>query len=126
MPKQDLRPVFLNLFKIHFPVTAILSIIHRIMGVVMVIGLPFLIYLMGLSLESEAGFKLAQELLADPFVLVLSVGFVWALAHHLLAGIRYLFLDFEIGVNKYQSRLSAYVVNISAALLTLIYIWSLL
>lgn len=126
MAEQDLRPVFLNLFKISFPVTAILSIMHRIMGVVMVVALPFIIYLMELSLESEAGYKLVVEIIHHPLVLVLSVGLVWALVHHLLAGIRFLFLDFEIGVERSCSRKSAYFVNISSVLLTLIYVWSLL
>ncbi len=126
MAKQDSRPVFLNLLQIRFPVTAILSIIHRVMGVILVVALPFLIYLLDLALESEAGYTYAKELISHPFVLFVSVGLVWALTHHLFAGIRFLLLDFEYGVEKSVARISAYVVNFCAVLVTLIYLGSLL
>jgi len=126
MAKQDLRPVYLNLFQIRFPVTAILSIMHRIMGVAMVISLPFLIYLLDLSLKNKAGFDEAIVILQHPWTLTVSVGLVWALVHHLLAGIRFLILDFEIGIEKTPARITAYVVNITAVIVTLFYVGMIL
>ena len=118
--QRDSRPVFLNLFKIRFPITAILSIMHRVMGVALVALLPFLIYLLDLSLSSEAGFQNAATLVHNNWIRLLSVGFVWALTHHLFAGIRFLLLDLEIGIEKHQARASAYAVNVAAILVTLI------
>lgn len=63
---KDTRPVNIDLTTIRFPLTAILSITHRITGVIIFIGVAILLYLLGLSLESEAGFAEAQQLLSSP------------------------------------------------------------
>ena len=47
------RPVYLNLWRIRFPVTAIVSILHRISGVVIFLGLPFLLYILSQSLSRK-------------------------------------------------------------------------
>ncbi|MGB5426966.1 MAG: succinate dehydrogenase, cytochrome b556 subunit, partial [Gammaproteobacteria bacterium] len=59
MPNQRAAPVFLNLFRIHFPVGAVTSIAHRISGVLMFLSLPLLIYLLDISLQGPAGFDRA-------------------------------------------------------------------
>jgi len=48
---------------------------------------------------------------------------VWALSHHLLAGLRHLLLDMEVGIEKSRARASAWVVNIGALLVTALYLW---
>jgi succinate dehydrogenase / fumarate reductase cytochrome b subunit len=48
---------------------------------------------------------------------------VWALVHHFLAGIRYLLLDFDIGVDKTGSNISAWVVLIIEALVMALYLF---
>ena len=46
------RPVFLNLIAIRLPVAGVMSIVHRITGVLMTLAVPALIYLLDLSLGS--------------------------------------------------------------------------
>lgn len=111
------RPVYLNLLKIKLPVTGILSILHRLTGVFMVISLPFLIYLLDLSLSSRNDFNTAMDLFMHPVMKLLLCIYIWFLLHHLLAGIRYLLLDLDIGVDKYSARRSAYVINYLGLLL---------
>ena len=53
------RPVYLNLAKIKLPVPGLMSIMHRISGVLMVLAIPFVIYLMERSLSSPEGFAQA-------------------------------------------------------------------
>ena len=55
------RPVHLNLFKIKLPIAGIMSIIHRATGMFMFVALPYLIYLLDLSLSGPAGFAEAVE-----------------------------------------------------------------
>ena len=45
------KPVFLNLMQIRLPVAGVMSIIHRVTGVVMVLSIPLLLYLLDLSLS---------------------------------------------------------------------------
>ncbi len=91
------RPVYLNLFAFKFPITAILSIIHRITGVLLFFGLVPIILLWHTSLQNEAGFALAQELSAVIFIRLFLWAYACVLFYHVLAGIKHLFMDLGWG-----------------------------
>ncbi len=114
---QDQRPVFLNLFLIRFPMAAIISVAHRASGILMVLLLPAIVYLLDISLASEEGFQLVHSLLGHKLVKLVMILLSWALLHHLFAGIRYLFLDFDMGVELATSRITAWFIATLAALL---------
>lgn len=114
------RPVFLNLLRIRQPVTAVLSILHRITGILMALLLPGLIYLLGLSLHSADGFAQVGELLAGTFAKSVAVLLSWMLAHHLLAGIRFLLLDFDLGITRAVSRQTAWLTHGGAIISALV------
>lgn len=105
------RPVYLNLLKIKLPVTAILSILHRITGVFMVLSIPLLVYLFEQSLQDPTSFQQLSVIMAHPVARFILALFVWFLAHHLMAGIRFLLMDIDVGVLKPSARASAYLVN---------------
>lgn len=105
------RPVFLNLLHIKMPAGAITSIGHRISGVVLAVGLPGALYLLALSLRSEQGFKEALEDLGSLPVKAAAVLLAWALSHHLLAGVRHLLSDVNVGSRLTLARKTAYGVN---------------
>lgn len=119
MSVPDNRPVFLNLLKIRQPVTAVLSIFHRISGVAMVLLLPGLIYLLSLSLRDQSGFDQVANILGSFPVKIVAVMLSWMFAHHLLAGLRFLILDFDIGVERAIARRTAWLVHVAAALVAL-------
>ena len=118
MSTTDNRPVFLNLLRIRQPVTAVLSIFHRISGVLMILSLPGLVYLLNLSLTDQAGFAVVAGLLHSPLVKMLAVLFCWALTHHILAGIRFMLLDFDVGVERAVARQTAWLVHACAIIIT--------
>ncbi len=120
------RPVHLDLAKIRLPIGAIMSIIHRITGVFMFLSVPFLVYLLDISLISEQGYRDAIAAVHSPFGVLLLFGLMWALMHHLLAGIRYLLIDVDLGVEKEQARRSAWLVTVTGPVLGLIVTWGLL
>ncbi len=92
------RPVNLDLLSMRFPITAISSILHRITGVLLFLGVPFLLWLLSLSLKSNEGFNQAYAVIFDSF---LGSFLFWAvlssLAYHVVAGIRHLLMDMGIG-----------------------------
>ena len=104
------RPVYLNLLKIKLPLTGIVSFAHRITGFILFLSLPFAVYLLDLSVESQQSFEKAQQLLDQPLMLFVQILLIWSLAHHFFAGIRFLLIDAEIGVEKSRSRLGAWLV----------------
>jgi len=119
MSATDNRPVFLNLLRIRQPVMAVVSIFHRISGVLMILSLPGLVYLLNLSLSNQAGFAQVSGLLTSPVFKVLAVLFGWALAHHILAGIRFMLLDFDLAIERGAARKTAWLVHAGALGITL-------
>ena len=119
-------PVFLNLFRIRFPAGAVASIAHRISGVLLFLSLPFLAWLLDLSLQGPDGYARAVELLQPAWVRLGSALIVWSLLHHLIAGIRFLLIDIHIGVSLPVARISAWATSMTALLLALLYAWWLL
>lgn len=120
MAQQQARPKYLNLFEIRMPVGAVASIAHRISGVLLFLSVPVLIWLLERSLSGPDGYALAVSVLGHPLVRLVTVALVWALLHHLLAGIRFLLIDLEIGVDRAPARTSAWLVNLGAPVLALL------
>ena len=108
---QTKRPVFLDLRHIQMPVGALASIGHRISGVVLAIGVP-VVYLLALSLKDEQSFAHVASHLRLVAVKAVLVVLVWAISHHVLAGVRYLLSDFDIGSPLRLARRSAWFVNL--------------
>ena len=118
---SDHRPVYLNLLKIRLPVPGIVSFAHRITGVLLFLALPYAVYLLDLSIESPQSFYQAQQILQQPFMLLVQIVLLWSIAHHFFAGIRFLLIDAEIGVEKTSMRTGAWLV-ILAELVTIVLI----
>ena len=82
----------------------------------------FVIYLLDLSLQSPQSYEHVMSIFDRLAFRGAAIVFVWALAHHLLAGIRHLLSDVDIGSQLPAARRSAWVVNlggIAVALLAL-------
>ena len=122
MQNQRSAPVFLDLFRIRFPVGAVTSIAHRVSGLLLFLSFPLLVYWLDLSLRDPAGYASAVEWLHCGWVRLLSVVIAWSLLHHLLAGVRFLLIDIGVGVERTAARRSAWAVNGLALLLVLAYI----
>lgn len=102
------------------PVGALTSIGHRISGLVLAASVPAAVYLLALSLRDESGFAQVTALsghLAFKAALVIAV---WALAHHLLGGLRHLLSDFDIGSPLRSARRSAWFVNLAGVAVALL------
>lgn len=89
------------------PLAGIVSILHRAGGLLMFLLLPFILYLLDLSLTSETTFDYLGGFTSGWFVKLVILGLAWAYLHHFCAGIRFLFLDFHVGVDKESGRKSA-------------------
>ena len=117
---------YLNLLKIRLPIPGIVSIAHQISGVLMFLAIPFLAYLLHLSITSDESYLLVHAYLDHIVVKLALVITGWSVLHHLYAGIRYLLIDMEIGVELPAARLSAKLVMAAAILSTLVIIGLLL
>ncbi|MDO5687553.1 MAG: succinate dehydrogenase, cytochrome b556 subunit [Neisseria sp.] len=117
---QKHRPKYLDIPKIYFPVPSIVSILHRISGVGLFLFLPLLLWLFAGTLSSESSFATYQAVVANPLVKLILIGLLWAYLHHAFAGIRFLLLDADKGLDLAPARLSANVVVYAAPIVALI------
>jgi succinate dehydrogenase cytochrome b subunit len=123
-PAKKIRPKYLSLpallFEIRLPVPGWVSILHRISGALLVF--PFaawLLYMLDTSLRSEQGFQsIKTDYLELPLVKLGVLVFIWSYCHHFCAGIRYLFLDLDKGVDLRTARLTSWLVIVAGLALT--------
>lgn len=90
-----------------------ISFAHRITGVLLFLALPYAVYLLDLSIESAQSFYQVQQTLQQPFMLLVQIVLLWSIAHHFFAGIRFLLIDAEIGVEKAAARTGSWLVVIA-------------
>ena len=119
MEKKAQRPVFLNLLLIRLPVGGVVSILHRVTGVLLTLFLPVSIYLLQLSLTSLAEFERLSGLTTLPVVRLGMLALLWVFSHHFFAGIRHLLMDVDVGISRFAGRFSAWIVFIASIVLVI-------
>ena len=123
---KDHRPKNLNLFTISFPIPAIVSILHRVSGVVLFLAIPFVIWGLSVSLASADDFDRVRQFFSYP----LAKFIIWAILapfiYHFVAGIRHLLMDVSLGDSLKGGRLGAQltlVISIVLIILAGIWLW---
>lgn len=114
------RPRHLALYQIKLPLPGIVSILHRISGLLLFIALPLLLLALQYSLSSIEMHTRLLEMLAQPLSRLMMLGLLWAFLHHFCAGIRYLLIDLRIGSDLAGARYSSKVVLAVSLLLTFV------
>jgi succinate dehydrogenase / fumarate reductase cytochrome b subunit len=102
------------------PLPGLVSIFHRVSGLLLFLAIPFLIYALQLSLADQAGFDAVRSAMTHPLIRLVILALVWAISHHFCAGIRYLFLDLHKGIDLPTARATSWLVFAGSAALTLL------
>jgi succinate dehydrogenase / fumarate reductase cytochrome b subunit len=125
-PRPKYLSLFALLFEIRLPAPAWVSGLHRISGALLFFPLAaWLLYLLDTSLASEPGFNHVRDYLRLPVAKIGLLLFIWAYAHHFCAGIRFLLLDLNKGINLPQARMTSYLVFAASLLLTAFFGWKI-
>ena len=116
------RPEFRNINALvdlptyRLPAAGFVSILHRISGFVMFLLLPFLVWMFDTSVSSEisfakfkAAFNIGVGFVPGILVQLLALVLIWAYLHHLIAGLRHLYMDANHAVSKEFGKSSALV-----------------
>lgn len=120
------RPVNLDLTTISFPLPAIVSILHRLSGVLLFLIIPLLLWTLQQSAFSEEGFLNIEDALSSTFSKVIIWVILSAIIYHLIAGIRHLLMDSGIGEEKKSGKIGATIalgVSIVLAILVGVWLW---
>ncbi len=108
----------LNLFTIRFPVPAIVSILHRMSGVVIFLLMPFITIGFCISLKSENEFAYIISMFNLWPMKILGAILTWGIFHHFIAGCRHLLLDMQIGNDLIVARFTSKTVLILSFIFT--------
>jgi len=114
------RPEFRNIHALRdlpsyrLPPAGWVSILHRISGALMFVLLPFIIWMFDTSISSEYSFARFSSafnngvwLLPAALVKLVALALIWAYLHHLIAGVRHVYMDVRHAVSKEFGRSSA-------------------
>ena len=112
------RPKHLALHLIKLPLPGVVSILHRISGLVLFLLLPLLLLMLQYSLRSIETYTRLMVVLQSPVIKLMLLGVGWAFLHHFLAGIRYLAIDLDLGVGLAPARATSRLVLITGLALT--------
>ena len=126
------RPIYRNIhvteiMKYRLPVAGMVSILHRVSGALMFLLMPFIIWMFDRSLTSEisydeftSAFVAGAGIFPGWFIRLVVLALIWAYLHHLIAGVRHLWMDMFHAVSKEQGRSSAIVTLAVSLLLTVV------
>jgi len=117
MTKRD-RPLSPHIQIYKMPFTALLSISHRITGVVMAVGTLVLAYWLAAAASGPDAFATAQAVLGSVPGRILLFGWSLALFYHLCNGIRHMFWDAGLGFEIHHAYRSGYATVAAALVLT--------
>ena len=108
------------------PPAAVVSILHRVSGIVMFLLMPFIIWMFDTSLTSEITYGQFTSVFVGGFgflpawaIKLVVLGLIWAFLHHFIAGLRHLWMDATHSVSKEFGRTSALVTLGLSIVLTL-------
>jgi succinate dehydrogenase / fumarate reductase, cytochrome b subunit len=126
------RPVYRNIHvtqivSYRLPPAGIVSILHRVSGVLMFVLLPFVIWLFDVSLSSEISYERFTSVFVAGigfvpawFVKLAVLGLIWSYLHHAIAGVRHLWMDVTHSVGLRQGHVTALLTLGASGLLTIL------
>jgi succinate dehydrogenase / fumarate reductase cytochrome b subunit len=131
------RPVYRNIHisqirTYRLPLAGFVSILHRISGALMFLLLPFIVWMFDASVSSEvshaaftAAFTAGLGFVPGWLVKLVALALIWAFLHHLIAGVRHVWMDVWHTVDLKSGRQSAIVTLAASLVLTLAFAYSL-
>ncbi len=122
--RQRSAPIFLDLRRLHFPIGAVASILHRITGLLLVLVLPVGLGCLDYSTRSPSHFAQLCELLNTPWSALLLGGIGGSAVHHLLFGIRVILIEAGVGARLRVARRSAWVTLGGAVAVAAFVVWA--
>ena len=123
---MSIKPVYINLFKIQLPLSALLSISHRVSGIlIFFLVLPVSAYILNLLLASQDSFSSFVDVFNSSIFLRTFVLFnILIFEYHVVAGIRHMLIDFHLVSETLSasntSAITALIVFFVIALLTIL------
>ena len=102
-------------------ISSLLSITHRISGVINLLALILIFFWLVILSLGESNYELFLLTINSFFGKFILIGFTWSMSFHLLSGIRHLVWDMGYGFEIKTANISGIIVIISSLALTIIF-----
>jgi succinate dehydrogenase / fumarate reductase cytochrome b subunit len=118
--QSGMRPKFLNLLTLgpKMSITAKASILHRISGFLLFLSIPFVLFILQLSLTSPDFYTAFYSICSSWMMKVVYIVLIAAFMYHMCAGVRFLFLDIDKGTSIKTAKTTAWIVIMVSLILT--------
>jgi succinate dehydrogenase / fumarate reductase cytochrome b subunit len=125
-PRREFRNInaFTDLTTYRLPPAGIVSILHRVSGVLMFLLMPFIIWMFDTSLSSDysfvkfkAAFNSGLGFVPGWFFKLVALALIWAYLHHFIAGVRHVWMDVSHKAVSKSFGTSSAVFTLAASLL---------
>ena len=123
-PGENMR--LIDALGYRLPLAGIVSILHRASGLVMFILLPFIVWMFDTSVTSEITYSQFTSVFTSGtgfvpgwFYKLVALALIWAYLHHLIAGLRHLWMDATHAVTLQFGRSSAVFTLVVSVTITL-------
>ena len=118
---NDSNPLSPHLQIYRWQISSLLSIAHRISGVINLLALSLIFFwLLALSF-GESNYESFLSTMNSFFGKFILIGFTWSMCFHILSGIRHLAWDLGYGFEIKTANISGIIVIISSLALTIIF-----
>jgi succinate dehydrogenase / fumarate reductase cytochrome b subunit len=119
MISNSKHPISPHLQIYRLPLSAILSITHRLTGVILALGSVILICLLASAADSASSYQGFAVHLGSWYGQIFLLGFVFSLYLHFCNGIRHLFWDVGMGFELETVDLTAKIAIAAAVIMTI-------
>jgi len=102
-------------------ISSLLSIVHRISGVINLLALVLIFFWLIFLSFGESNYELFLLIINSFFGKFILIGFTWSMTFHLLSGVRHLVWDLGYGFEIKTANVSGIIVIISSLILTIIF-----
>jgi succinate dehydrogenase / fumarate reductase, cytochrome b subunit len=132
LQKTKARPVYRNigmgdLANYRLPIIGVASIVHRITGVALFVGLILLLPMLHMSLKSEGGFEAFRTIVWGNWIAKIALlGLLFAIIYHLIAGVRHMIQDGNKWLDLASARNTATAVFVISVIVTALVAWRIM
>jgi succinate dehydrogenase / fumarate reductase, cytochrome b subunit len=132
LQKTKTRPVYRNigmgdLANYRLPIIGVASIVHRITGVALFVGLIVLLPMLHMSLKSEAGFEAFRTIVWGNWIAkIVLLGLLFAIIYHLIAGVRHMIQDANKWLDLASARGTATAAFVVSVIVTALVAWRIM
>ena len=116
--KSPLSP-HIQIYKWHF--SSLVSISHRITGIINIIGITFICVLASLLSLGESNYEMVNLFLSSKIGKFIILGLTWSFSFQILSEIRHLIMDLGYGFDLKISKITGLIVICGSIILTIIF-----